>query len=67
MVIFAKFSLFECSSFWGAGQFRGGKRMSRKQYATEQIIGKLRESEMALAQGQTAAQVCHTSGIANQN
>jgi putative transposase len=32
--------------------------MSRKRYTPEQIIGKLREAEVALAQGQTAAQVC---------
>jgi transposase-like protein len=40
--------------------------MSRKRYTAEQIIGKLREAEVALAQGQTAAQVCRTLGIAEQ-
>jgi transposase-like protein len=40
--------------------------MSRKRYTPEQIIGKLREAEMALAQGQTAGQVCRTLGIAEQ-
>ncbi len=40
--------------------------MSRKRYSPEQIIGKLREAEVALAQGQTAAQVCRTLGIAEQ-
>jgi len=34
--------------------------MSRKRYTPEQIIGKLREAEVALAQGETAGQVCHT-------
>jgi putative transposase len=38
--------------------------MSRKRFTPEQIIGKLRESEVTLAQGQTAAQVCRTLGIA---
>jgi transposase-like protein len=40
--------------------------MSRKRYNPEQIIGKFREAEVALAQGQTAAQVCRTLGIAEQ-
>jgi len=40
--------------------------MSRKQYTPEQIIGKLREAEVSLAQGQTAAQVCRSLGIAEQ-
>ncbi len=38
--------------------------MSRKRYTPEQIIGKLREAEVALAQGQAAGQVCRTLGIA---
>ena len=40
--------------------------MSRKRFTPEQIIGKLREAEVALAQGQTAAQVCRSLGIAEQ-
>ena len=40
--------------------------MSRKQFTPEQIIGKLREAEVALPQGETAAQVCLTLGIAEQ-
>jgi len=40
--------------------------MSRKRYTPEQIIGKLREAEVALAQGETVGQVCRTSGIAEQ-
>ncbi len=40
--------------------------MSRKRYTAEQIIGKLREAEVAMAQGQTTAQVCRTLGIAEQ-
>ncbi len=40
--------------------------MSRKRCAPEQIIGKLREAEVALAQGQTTAQVCRSLGIAEQ-
>lgn len=40
--------------------------MSRKRYTPEQIIGKLREAEVALAQGETAGQVCRTLGIAEQ-
>ena len=40
--------------------------MSRKRFTAEQIIGKLREAEVALAQGQTTGQVCRTLGIAEQ-
>jgi transposase-like protein len=40
--------------------------MSRKRYTPEQIIGMLREAEVALAQGETTGQVCRTLGIAEQ-
>ena len=40
--------------------------MSKKRYKPEQIIGMLREAEVALAQGQKAAQVCRNLGIAEQ-
>jgi putative transposase len=40
--------------------------MSRKQFSPEQIIGKLREAEVALAQGQRVGQVCRSLGIAEQ-
>jgi putative transposase len=40
--------------------------MSRKRFTAEQIIGKLREAEVALVQGQTTGQVCRTLGIAEQ-
>ena len=40
--------------------------MSRKRFTPEQIIAKLREAEVALAQGQTAAQVCRSLGIVEQ-
>jgi transposase-like protein len=40
--------------------------MSRKRYTPEQIIGKLREAEVSLAQGKTAGQVCRNLGIAEQ-
>jgi putative transposase len=40
--------------------------MSRKRFSPEQIIGKLREAEVALAQGQTVGQVCRTLGIVEQ-
>ncbi len=32
--------------------------MARKRYSAEQIISKLREAEVALAKGQTTAQIC---------
>ena len=37
--------------------------MARKRYSPEQIISKLREAEVALAKGQTTAQVCKKVGI----
>ncbi|MGP8049453.1 MAG: transposase [Desulfobaccales bacterium] len=40
--------------------------MNRKRYTPEQIIEKLREAEVALANGETAGQVCRTLGIAEQ-
>ena len=40
--------------------------MSRKRYTPEQIIGKLQETEVALAQGETTGQVCRNLGIAEQ-
>jgi putative transposase len=48
------------------GGSKVGGEMSRKRYTAEQIIGKLREAEVALSQGETAAQVCRTLGIAEQ-
>jgi len=40
--------------------------MGRKRFTPEQIIGKLRGAEVAMAQGQTVAQVCRGLGIAEQ-
>ena len=40
--------------------------MSRKRFTPEQIIGKLREAEVALAQGQTAGHVCRPLSIPEQ-
>ena len=40
--------------------------MSRKQHTPEQIIGKLREAEVELAQGATVAQVCRKIGVTEQ-
>ncbi len=40
--------------------------MSRKRHTPEQIIGKLREAEVGLANGQTVLEVCRTLGISEQ-
>ena len=40
--------------------------MGRKRYSAEQIIGMLREAEVAMAQGQTVGQVCRSLGIVEQ-
>ena len=40
--------------------------MSRKRFTAEQIIHKLRQAEVELANGQRMAQVCKTLGICEQ-
>jgi transposase-like protein len=40
--------------------------MPRKNYTIEQIISKLREAEVLLAQGQTAGEVCRLFNISEQ-
>jgi len=40
--------------------------MSRKQHTPEQIIGKLREAEVELAQGATVEPVCKKLGVTKQ-
>ena len=40
--------------------------MSRKRHTPEQIIGKLREAEVALASGQRILEICRTLGITEQ-
>ena len=40
--------------------------MSRKRHSPEQIIAKLREAEVLLAQGQTVAQVAKALGVTEQ-
>ncbi len=41
-------------------------RMGRKRHTAEQIIAKLREAEVALAKGQTLAEVVRKLGISEQ-
>ncbi len=40
--------------------------MKKKGYSAEEIVGKLREAEVLLSQGQTVPTVCKTLGIAEQ-
>ena len=40
--------------------------MAGKRFAAEQIIIKLREAEVGLAQGQRVGQVCRTIGVSEQ-
>ena len=40
--------------------------MARRRHTPEQVIGKLREAEVALAQGQSVAQVCRALGVTEQ-
>lgn len=37
--------------------------MARKRYSPEEIIGRLREVEVALAEGATVAEVCRRIGV----
>lgn len=41
--------------------------MSRKRYSPENIIGMLREAEVALAQGMTVGQICRQLSISEQS
>jgi len=41
--------------------------MSRKRYTPEQIIGMLREAEVALAQGDKAGTICRRLGVSEQS
>lgn len=40
--------------------------MARKRYKAEEIIGMLREAEVALAQGETVGIVCRRLGVSEQ-
>jgi transposase-like protein len=44
----------------------GGFSMPRKRNTVEQILSKLREAEVALAQGATTAEVCRNIGVTDQ-
>jgi|TARA_B100001964_G_scaffold234091_1_gene292233 transposase-like protein len=41
--------------------------MSRKRYTPEQIIGKLREAEVRLSQGERVGVICRSLGISEQS
>jgi len=41
--------------------------MSRKRFTAEKIIGMLRESEVALAQGKKIGEVCRSLGVSEQS
>ena len=41
--------------------------MSRKRYTPEQIIGKLREAEVRLSQGEKVGVICRSLGISEQS
>ena len=40
--------------------------MSRKRYSAEEIVNKLREAEVLLAQGSTVASMCKQIGVTDQ-
>ena len=40
--------------------------MAKKNHSVEQIIGKLREAEVRLGQGETVGQVCGSLGVTEQ-
>lgn len=40
--------------------------MARKRFTPEEIIGKLREAEVLLAQGSRTAEVCRVIGVSEQ-
>lgn len=48
-------------------QTKGGQEMPRgKKFTAEQIIGKLREAEVGLAQGKTVPEVVRKLGVTEQ-
>ena len=53
-------------TIWGIWTQERGKIMNRKQHTPEQIISKLREAEVELAQGATVGQVCKKIGVTKQ-
>ena len=44
----------------------GRSGWSRRKHSIEQIIGKLRETEVELAQGRSVAEVCRSLGVTEQ-
>ena len=52
--------------FSGSRPPKKGREISRERFTPKQTIGKLREAEVTLAQGRTAAQLCRTLAIAEQ-
>ena len=44
---------------------RNGDKMARKERSVEEIISKLREAEVALAQGETLGQACRRIGVSD--
>ena len=41
--------------------------MSRKRFSVEQIINRLREAEVLLAQGKTVGEICRRIGVSEQS
>jgi transposase-like protein len=48
------------------GSEEGSSKVGRKRHTPEQIIGKLREAEIALSQGKTVPQACKQIGVSEQ-
>jgi hypothetical protein len=40
--------------------------MARKKHTVEQTVGKLREAEVSLGQGETVVDVCRSLGVSEQ-
>jgi putative transposase len=50
----------------GLDMWKGALLMSKKNHRPEQIIGKLREAEVGLAQGLKVREVCRKLGVTEQ-
>jgi len=48
------------------GSEEGSSKVGRKRDSPEQMIGKLREAEIALSQGKTVRQACKQMGVSEQ-
>jgi len=55
-----------CASEMETGKQKGVRKMPKKTFTPEQIVGKLRQIEVLVSQGKTVPQACKEAGIVDQ-